>query len=339
MFGASRYRRWPLLGVLLLGVAPLAAQQIQPAHENNVAPTASSAAPGTGGSPATGIVPQESAAPLAPDWFAKMTPEEQQYVSQLLEYWQSSSQQIRQCTCDFTKWSYDPAFCNYRNPQTNELAAYAVWRGQIKYASPDKAFFETTEAWQFKLNESQQPDLAKTENEELKLKWLCDGRYIYEYDFAKKVLRDLAIPAEYQGEGLINSPLPFLFGADRQTMLNRYWIHVITPASATDEYWLEAVPKRLEDARNYSRVHVIIARQDFLPKSIIVFPVDYDALQRPASEAYLFENRRINSSLDKLKDFLGIFVKPSVPLGWTREEVKPMGDDTITAQREEMQRK
>jgi TIGR03009 family protein len=338
MFGPFSTGTRLVLAALLLGGIPAAAQQIVPQNENVQTPAAATIDPATTAA-APQIVPSQEIPPTAPDWAAKITAKEQQYIEQLLDYWQSSSQQIRQCTCDFTRWAYDPEFCNFRNPQTNELCAFAVWRGEIKYAAPDKAFFETSEAWQFELNASQQPDLKKSESDALKLQWVCDGHYIYEYDYADKILRDMKIPEEYEGEGLINSPLPFLFGAERQTMLDRYWIRVITPATATDEYWLEAVPKRIEDARNYSRVHVVIARQDFLPRSIIIFPRDYDPLTRPASEAYLFENRRINSNLDKLKDFLGIFVRPAKPAGWKREEVQTYGEGAVTAQREEMLRK
>jgi TIGR03009 family protein len=319
--------------ILAAGSPAVSIAQLQPAAE----PDRQTASPQTSATPPSSAdAVTQVPAPLEPDWMRTMSAEERGYVEQLLDYWQASSQQIRQCTCDFTEWRYDPTYCNFRNPQTNELAAYAVWRGQIKYASPDKAMLETTEAWTFRMNqENQQPDLEKAEDDSLKQKWICDGGYVYEYDFLRKVLTDVAIPEAYRGEGLVNSPLPFLFGAQRQTMLERYWVHVITPPQATDEYWLEAVPKRIEDTRNYSRVQVVIARQDFLPKSMIVYPPNYDP-QSPVSTAYVFENRRINSNLDKLRDFLQLFIRPSLPLGWTRQEHKAYGEDTITAQREQM---
>ena len=174
--------------------------------------------------------------PIQPQWFP-LPVDQQQHVDQLLDYWQKSSDQVQRCTCEFSLWEYDPTFCAYRNPQTQELAAHSVWRGTIRHAMPDKALYETTEAWRFSMTDDK-PNLEKVEDENIKQKWICDGKYTYNYDFANKRLIDIAIPSEFQGQGLVNSPLPFLFGADRQTLQNRFWIRPITPASAKDEYWL-----------------------------------------------------------------------------------------------------
>lgn len=281
-------------------------------------------------SPATAKIPTQ------PDWFP-LPAEQQQHIDQLLDFWQQSSDKIRQCTCDFTRWDYDPTYCDYRNPQSQELAAFAVWRGQIRYAAPDKALLETTELWKFAMVKDQ-PDMEKSDDQNLKLKWMCDGKYIYDFDFVHKRLTDIEIPTAFQGDGLVNSPLPFLFGANRDTLLNRFWIRPITPANATDEYWLQVIPKRLEDARTYSKVELVIARQDFLPKSMILFSANYDPKENPVSQAYVFENRKINGQLADLQNFLGIFIKPKLPFGWERTEQKQFADDSVTAQKEELLR-
>lgn len=274
--------------------------------------------------------------PTQPKWFP-LPADQAEHISQLLDYWQKSSDQIKQCTCEFTRWDYDPTYCNYRSTDSQELAAFAVWRGEIRFASPDKAMFETNELWKFTM-ENDKPDMAKSADQTLKLKWICDGSYIYEYNFINKVLTDIEIPAKFQGEGMVNSPLPFLFGANRETLLNRFWIRPITPASATEEYWLEAIPKRLEDARTYSRVEIVISQQDFLPKSMVLFAPNYDPKTNPISQAYVFENRKINGTLAAVQDFLRVFIKPSTPIGWTRAEQKPFADDSVTAQKEEIER-
>jgi TIGR03009 family protein len=274
-------------------------------------------------------------APAQPEWIP-LPPEQQQHVDQLLEYWQKSSDQIRRCTCEFTRWDYDPTYCDYRNPQTQELAAFAVWRGEIRYAAPDKAMLETTELWKFAM-EGDDPTMEQSQDQNLKLKWMCDGKYVYEYDFVNKRLTDMSIPDAFQGDGLVNSPLPFLFGANRETLLNRFWIRPITPANATDEYWLQVIPKRLQDARTYSRVELVIARQDFLPKSMILFSANYDPKENPVSQAYVFENRKINGHLSAIQDFLGNFIRPKTPFGWERVEQKSFFDDSLTAQKEELE--
>lgn len=342
-------------GCLRAGFALLLAFQIFlipiPAQENsqaqlNLSQQSAAAAPASGAlQPMT--VPNASvanatqdtepaASPVQPEWWP-LPADQAEHVSQLLDYWQQSSDQIRQCTCEFTRWDYDPDYCNYRNPQTQELYAFAVWRGELRFASPDKALFETKELWKFVMN-GEKPDMEKSEDQNLKLKWICDGAFVYDYNYVTKVLTDIRIPQEFQGEGLVNSPLPFLFGANRETLLNRFWIRPITPANATDEYWLQVIPKRLEDARTYSRVEIIIARDDFLPKSMIIFSRNYDPKTDPVSQAYVFEHRKINGQLAAVQDFFTVFIRPKLPLGWTRVEQKAFADDSVAAQKEELER-
>ena len=316
------------------------AQDQQPGSQPAASTATAAATTNPAGLPANDAAapqqPEPTGPPTQPQWWP-LPDDQTEHVSQLLDYWQKSSDQIHQCTCDFTRWDYDPTYCNYRNPQSQELAAFAVWRGELRYAAPDKAMFETNEVWKFKL-ENDQADMEKSEDQNLKLKWVCDGKFIYDYNFISKVLNDIEIPAEFQGEGLVNSPLPFLFGANRETLLERFWIRPITPAGVTEEYWLEAIPKRLEDSRTYSRVEIIIARQDFLPKSMIIFSPNYDPKTNQTSQAYVFENRKINGQLAAVQDFFGVFIKPKTPLGWSRVEQKPFADDSITAQKEELER-
>ncbi len=330
----------PFFAAIALGQAERQAVQGQPQGNQTTAPAAT-----TDPSPNPATLPaadhsglqkdEQTAPPTQPEWWP-LPDDQAEHVSQLLDYWQKSSDQVKQCKCDFTQWDYDPTNCAYRDPQSKELAAFRVWRGELRYAAPDKAMFETTELWKFVMK-NDLPDMEKSEDQDLKLKWICDGKCTYNYDFINKVLTDIEIPSEFQGEGLVNSPLPFLFGANRETMLNRFWIHPITPASATDEYWLEAIPKRLEDARTYSRVEIIISQKDFLPKSMVIFAPGYHPKENPSSHAFVFENRRING-FAAVQDFFRVFIRPQTPIGWSRVEQKPFADDSVAAQKEELER-
>jgi hypothetical protein len=162
MIGPFPTRARLVIATLFFSCVAATAQQIVPQNESTQ-PAASATQPGTAVATAPQAPqPPQELPPTAPDWASHMTPEEQRYIEQVLDYWQTSSQKIHQCTCDFTRWSYDSEFCNYRNPQTNELCAYAVRRGVIKYASPDKAFLDTTETWHFDLSATQKPDLKKS---------------------------------------------------------------------------------------------------------------------------------------------------------------------------------
>jgi len=256
--------------------------------------------------------------------FPQLPPEQEKYLHNLLDYWQQSSDQVKQYICDFQRFEYDTAIVNYRDPGSNQLAAHSIATGQIRYAAPDRGYFETTNMMDFKAPPKapgQDADYARRDSSGPLEKWICDGRNIYEFDFDAKRLYETEIPKNMQGDGLANSPLPFLFGANKALLLDRYWVRVITPEGATNEYWLEAFPKRVEDARNYSKIEIIIAEQDFLPKAMHVYSPQYDPKKNNYGSRYFaFGNRRVNAKSSQIQDFFGIFVRPQTPItgGWKR---------------------
>ncbi len=275
-----------------------------------------------GDSPAGNAVAGDIA-PLTPTWHP-VSMEEQQYIEKLLDHWERSSAQIKHCTCDFTRWDYDPSKVAWRDPQTNSLAAHTIMVGQIRYAQPDKAEYESNQAWDFAGPPEQpggEPKLVERDRSTQQEKWICDGSAIYDYDFVNKRLYETTIPPEMRGNGLANSPLPFLFGAKKELLLNRYYLHVITPPGVENEYWLEAVPKQREDAQTYQRVQIVIAGEDFLPKSIHVFAPNYEAVNNPVSRHFQFGTRKINAAFAGLNQLLGGGIRPSTPIGWERVDL------------------
>ncbi len=253
----------------------------------------------------------------------------QEFVEKLLSFWESSSSQIQLYQCKFTRWEYDPQLVTWRN-EKNHLAASAISKGKIRYATPDKGRYDVDERWEFAGPPQQpggNPKFTRGQNEQER--WICDGQSIYEYDFINKRLNELKLPPEAQGEGLKNSPLPFVFGAKAQELLDRYWVRDVTPPAAQQkgEYWIEAWPKRMGDAREYKKVEIILSRDPFLPKSIHLYAPNYDEKTNPAKMVFEFEDREINGHLNQLNNFLGFFIRPNTPRGWQRVQKKLMQDD------------
>ncbi len=259
--------------------------------------------------------------PIVPEGF-NISLEHQQYVERILEIWEENSSKIKQLQCDFRRYDYDPSICNWRDPQDNRLAAAAVVEGSIRYENPDKALYEAESAWDFAgppAAEGDQPKYVKRDEIAFHEKWICDGKGTYEFDYVSKRLYESEIPPEYQGQGLINSPMPFLFGANKKQILERFWVKTTTPQGIMDEYWLEIVPKRQSDAQNYTKVQIILAKADFLPNAIHVFSPGYNPKENQlASRYFQFSNRKINGQLAALQSFFQQFVRPSTPIGWTR---------------------
>lgn len=263
--------------------------------------------------------------------FPELSAEETDYLHRFLDHWEQQSRKVTKYVCDFRRFEYDPVRCDWRDPNTQQLAAATVAFGQIRYAEPDRGYYETTEIFDFAgppKSAGEQADYKQRDGEGDKEKWICDGRNIYEFDFQQKRLYETEIPAELQGDGIVNSPIPFLFGARKDQILNRYWVRII-PKENQSIYWLEAYPKRIEDARLYSKIEVIIAANDFLPEGMHVYSPQYDPKQNNMESRYFaFENRQINSQLSIFKDFLGQFVRPSTPIvgGWKRVKRQPLHD-------------
>jgi TIGR03009 family protein len=272
--------------------------------------------------PALGPLLQKAIIDLPTQPF-ELTPQEAEYIDKLLDYWQTSSDKVKLFSCRFKRFTYDSESVNYRDPTDNRLAAAAVSIGHIRHAAPDRGLYETTQTWVFKAPPQQSGGEAIYEEitgEDLKEKWICDGNYVYEYDFKQKVLYEDEIPTELRGNGMVNSPIPFLFGAKKSDIMDRYWARPIAQSNQ-NEFWIEAYPKRIEDARMYLKVEIVLAREDFMPKAIHVYSPQYDPRKGNfQSQYYLLEDRQINSSMAKLQDFLRDFVRPQTPPfgGWRR---------------------
>ncbi|MFK7769391.1 MAG: hypothetical protein AB8B55_19365 [Mariniblastus sp.] len=250
-----------------------------------------------------------------------LSAEHAEYVGKLLDFWETNSKKVEKYKCQFMRYSYD-ADVGYRDPKTKRLAAQTIALGEIRFATPDRARYETTRVTAFS-KPPQVPggeaEYKEVEGDEAVERWITDGKRIYEFDAPSKILYDSEIPKRLQGN-VAESPLPFLFGVDKKELLNRYWVrYVAPPENVTDEYWLELFPKRIEDARNYKKIEVTIARADFLPKAMHLYSPQYDpAKGNESSQYFLFENRQVNSGLAKIADFFGGFVTPRLPRGWTR---------------------
>lgn len=255
-----------------------------------------------------------------------LSAEEDDFVNRLLDHWEGTSKQLKLYQCDFVRYDYDSSLTGYRDPQSNRLAAHMVSFGEIRFAAPDKAKFETNRLMVFDSPPAQPGEQASYKQADMavsKERWICDGTRIYEYDFANKAMNEQSIPPDMK-ENPAESPLPFLFGGEKKSILARYWVRYvpqtnIAPDQEPTEYWLELYPKRIDDARAYSKIELIIAREDFLPSAMHLYDAQYDLAKGQEISRYIaFENRQVNNQLNKFQNFLGVFVPTKLPLGWRR---------------------
>lgn len=262
-----------------------------------------------------------------------LSAEHTKYVDDLLTYWEKNSTAVNKYKCNFRRFEYDPGVVQYRDPRNNQLAAHSVAFGEIRFAAPDRARYETNRLVEFKSPPAQAGADAKYDDVKGDAhleRWICDGESIFEFDFEAKRLYDTKLPREMQGN-VAESPLPFIFGGKKGEVLQRYWVRSATPKGVENEYWLELYPKRAQDARIYSKIELVIAKEDFLPKAMHMYDAQYKK-GNEKSKYFTFENRVVNNQWDKFKDALGQFVNPKLPgPNWKRVARQAPGNSQASA--------
>ncbi|MCX7426652.1 MAG: TIGR03009 domain-containing protein [Planctomycetia bacterium] len=260
--------------------------QIAPAMQSQPQPSQPAAQPQAPQQPAG--QPVQPQIPVGPPF--TLTPQQQQYVDQVLLAWQQRSEGIKTLETKFTRRQYDPARLPQGRPKDAPLYEDD---GLLKYKKPDKGLFRI---------DGQQPE-----------QWVCDGMSIYQYDYQKKQLIEHKLPPERQGQAIEDGPLPFLFGASAEKLKRRYWIRAVPPPPGVkDQIWLEAYPRYQQDAADFERADVILGTKDVLPLGI--------QLHLPNGKSrtsYSFQGMDVNNA-NPFRKLEGDPFSPRAPLGWTR---------------------
>lgn len=220
---------------------------------------------------------------------------EQQFVLQLLKMWETESAKIKTFNADFERLDYN-VFGAANQPMIRSF-------GQVTYSKPDKGSFKINEIHRWK------QDRWEHQKQELGDHWVCDGKAIYQYVHREKILEVTPLPSELRGQSIVDGPLPFLFGAEAEKLLARYWIR---PKQGNPEMiWLEAYPRRQADALNYSRVEIMLDRKTMTPTAM-----QLHAPNGQSRAVYKFTDPVVNGKLDAL--FGGLFNAPRTPIGYKR---------------------
>jgi TIGR03009 family protein len=140
--------------------------------------------------------------------------------------------------------------------------------------------------------------------------WVCTGESIFEFNAPKKQLIERQLAPDMRGKAINNGPLPFIFGAKAAQLKQRYWMRDVTqPADVPQQIWLEAWPKRQQDAANFQHAIVVLGKRTFMPEALRIILPDGKNKQD-----YAFSDTQVNDPLSILK---GDFLPPIKPLGWT----------------------
>jgi TIGR03009 family protein len=233
-------------------------------------------------------------------------------VRQTLQVWQAASDKVKTFKSDFKRLEYD----NVWNEGSER--PMIISDGVLSYSKPDRGSFEIQKInrWTKTDPNNAAPDAPGEyleQKEEIGEHWVCDGKAIYEYDQRNKQLRETVIPEDLRGVNIVDGPLPFLFGAKADKLMERYWIRVKQSDAA--QIFLEAYPRRQSDSVNYERVEVILDRKTMQPTAIQVYLPG--GQQR---HVYTFAEPTVNGTMDAV--FGSLFKAPRTPIGWKRVRVE-----------------
>ena len=165
--------------------------------------------------------------------------------------------------------------------------------------------------------------------------WVCTGQSVFSFDFEQKARYEEKIPPKLQGN-VVESPLPFLFGAKKDDIMKRYWVRYIPKYKADaqgqkklveNEIWLDIYPKRVNDAQSYSKVELILSADDFMPLAIHMYAPNYNPAKNNYSSRYfIFQKRQVNGKWALLQGWANRFVEVNVPLTWRKvDSLTPQG--------------
>jgi TIGR03009 family protein len=305
------------------------AQAANPSAPMNAAsPSTPAIQQGLGGNTPGGLVQALPEAPMGNSPFPPLDPALQQYLENVLQYWQQSTAKIQRYQCKFTRWQYDPTKVN--DPSQHQSIA----KGVVRYMAPDKGMFQVEDIHFLK----QQSD-GKFSYEVVPGQygdwWICDGESIHLYDRTEKKAKKYMLPPTMRGAEVFNSPLPFVFGVDAEKIKARYWIRPLPPpvdknGKQNDQIvLLEAYPKLQADALNYHHVTIYLDRNEFLPVAIDIALTQWTPTA-PHREVFQFSDREVNLTLlDKINEtlFRQAFIPREPPKDWTVEEVPFLAEE------------
>jgi TIGR03009 family protein len=293
--------------------APAAGQNARPSVPKPDQPVYPPTQPGFERRPATAAGQASASAPgqaprLPPPF--QLTPQEQTWLDQVLTAWEKENQKIKTFDCKFRRWEYAPSLARTKEEADN---AAHVDLGIIKYATPDKGKYQVFSTIQFLPDGTEKEVPIEANRAEL---YICDGKAVYVYDPVKKCRHEHQLPPELQGKAIVDSPMPFIFGAEAKKLRERYYMRIVPPsADAKNQIWIEAYPIFQPDAANFHHCLLILETPKLQPMAMMmVLPGGKNR------SSYKFYDVVVNDSwkLFKSNPFVAY-----TPRGWEKEVHPP----------------
>lgn len=197
-------------------------------------------------------VPAAGTAPAQPADRA-VTPE----MEKVLNVWETYSVKLEKLEGEFERYDYDFVFKVEKR-----------FRGRYFFEAPDKGRMDFVAPKQL-------PETNETRGTVFAVKpgdtrsWICTGSEILDINHDSKNYTRVEIPERFRGSNIVNSPLPFLFGAKASELKERYLLtfgDMHNPQGGTVH--IVAAPLMEAQRREYRRAEILLNTKDFLPSAV-----------------------------------------------------------------------
>lgn len=198
-------------------------------------------------------------------------------------------------------------------------------KGVFYFEAPDKGRFDIHsveikqgQVSQKKDPETQQPYQLASGTDQI---WICTGNMVLMMNPTEKEFEKFPIPAEMQGQNIVQSPLPFLFGMKAEDAMRRFELKLFGQNEGA--YFIDARPLLQMDSQNYSHARIVLDKETFVPTTVFL-------LDPPGTltTQYTFVDVKVNPGRNLIGQFLPFFkdANPFTPDLRGYKEVLPPPD-------------
>ncbi len=250
----------------------------------------------------------------------KLSQKEAELLDKFLDKWEKYGEKIKKVACSFQIVEMDGGLLQKSQNSKKPISHTA---GKFRFIAPNKVSYHVEGEFVYDENEKE-PKYKKGSGE---IKFVCDGKSILQYDFQKRLVSVTPISEEEWDQDLsVDGPIPLFFIAKAESLKKRFYLKIVTPKEKQgEEVWIDAWPRRSEDAQNFQKITITLYLKDLQP----YYMRKYHQNGKSYSDIY-FEDISINKGLWQIDD--------KIEFGWKKEIHEPEPEGASEAIRRENER-
>lgn len=233
----------------------------------------------------------------------KLTENDRLKLDEFLTHWENFGKGIKQVSCNVHMMEFDGGVLQ----QDAKKPIAHTW-GLFRFKTPNRLLYHVKGEFSYASAETGKDAVWKEGQNEMKI--VLDGKALTQYDFENKkaIVYPLAEDERELDLTMDNGQFPLFFVAKAETLKNRFYLRLVTPAAKQQsEVWIEAFPRYARDAQQFQSIVVILGLKDMQPTYMRKVGVN-----GKSKTDLKFENVEVNKGRWTIEG--------DVPADWTKEE-------------------